>query len=149
MRRKRFGNGRPIGKLPSGERYYAPIGAMRYDGDRVHQCHLCGRWLKMVGGVHLLAAHGITTAQYREMFRLFATVSTVSTGDRGAKRASMLAQISSGERDRSVLGSPSPPTVGRWRSLGALHPELMREWHATRNDAVDPYRIGLYSHRKV
>jgi hypothetical protein len=28
---------------------------MRYDGDRV-QCHLCGRWLMMVGGSHLIAA---------------------------------------------------------------------------------------------
>jgi hypothetical protein len=31
------------------------MGEMRYDGDRV-QCHLCGRWLKMVGGSHLIAA---------------------------------------------------------------------------------------------
>lgn len=133
--------GRPIGRLASGEPYYAPIGRMRYDGDRV-QCHLCGRWFKMVGGNHTIAAHDMTVAEYRELFRLNGNVSTVAPETAERKRKTMLAQIASGERDQSVLGQPSPPTVPRWRSLSALHPLLMVEWHSTRNCDVDPDNVG-------
>src|ERR1700680_3105146 len=66
VQREPRASGRPIGRLPGGEPYFAPIGEMRYDGDRV-QCHLCGRWLKMVGGSHLVSAHGIAIGEYREM----------------------------------------------------------------------------------
>lgn len=45
----------PLGHLPGGEAYFAPIGEMRSDGERM-QCHLCGRWYRMVGGSHLLSA---------------------------------------------------------------------------------------------
>jgi hypothetical protein len=121
---------------------------MAYDGDRV-RCHLCGRWLKMVGGQHLLAAHDMTTSEYREMFHLFGNVTTVAPETRERKRRSMLAQIASGERDQSVLGNPSTPTVGRWRSLAVLRPDLMDEWHRTRNGGLDPYRIGQRTHLKV
>ncbi len=83
------------------------------------------------------------------MFRLFGNVTTIApeTGER--KRISMLGQFARGERDPSVRRSPAPPTVGRWRSLAMLWPELMREWHPTRNDGVDPGRLGQYSRRKV
>jgi DNA-directed RNA polymerase subunit RPC12/RpoP len=139
---------RPLERLPSGEPYYAPIGEMLYDGDRV-RCHLCGRSLKMVGGSHLLAAHDMTLEQYREMFRLFGTVTTAAPETSERKRRTMLEQIASGERDQSVLGPPSPPTVGRWRSLAVLRPGLMREWHPTRNGELDPYKIGQHTHRKA
>jgi ssDNA-binding Zn-finger/Zn-ribbon topoisomerase 1 len=148
MRRERSGNRRPIGRLQSGEPYYAPIGQMRCDGDRV-QCHLRGRWLRMVGGCHLIVAHGITTAEYRELFRLFATVSTVAPETAERKRASMLEQFATGQRERSPATPPALPTVGKWRSLAVLHPRLLGEWHPTRNDGLDPYRTGQYSHRKV
>ena len=96
---------RPIGRLASGEPYYALIGQMRYDGDRV-QCHLCGRWFKMVGGNHTISAHDMTVAEYRELFRLNGNVSTVAPETAERKRETMLAQIASGERDQSVLGQP-------------------------------------------
>jgi hypothetical protein len=51
----------PLGQLATGESYFAPIGAMRSDRERV-QCHLCGGWYRMIGGSHLLNAHGWTTA---------------------------------------------------------------------------------------
>ena len=124
------------------------MGQMRYDGDRV-QCHLCGRWLKMVGGSHLIAAHGITVAEYREMFRLHGNDSTVAPEVSERKRRAMVAQIASGERDQSVLGKSPPATVQRWRSLAALHPELMAEWHRTRNNEIDPYKVGQYSRLKI
>ena len=139
---------RRIGRLASGEPYYAPMGQMRYDGDRV-QCHLCGRWLKMVGGSHLISAHGISVAEYREMFHLHANDSTVAPETRERKRQTMLDQISSGERDQSVLGPPTPSSVQRWRSLAVLHPQLMDEWHPTHNRDLDPYRVGRYSRLKI
>lgn len=69
-RHKRSESNRPLGRLRSGEAYYAPVGSMLYDGDRVC-CHSSGRWLELVGGRHVIAAYGITVEQYREMFRLF------------------------------------------------------------------------------
>ena len=124
------------------------MGQMRYDGDRV-QCHLCGRWLKMVGGSHLIAAHGVTVAEYREMFRLHGNDSTVAPEVSERKRRAMVAQIASGERDQSVLGKSPPATVQRWRSLAALHPALMAEWHRTRNNEIDPSKVGQYSRLKI
>jgi Probable Zinc-ribbon domain/ROS/MUCR transcriptional regulator protein len=103
----------------------------------------------MVGGSHLIAAHGITVAEYREMFHLHANDSTVAPETSERKRRTMLAQIARGERDQSALGPPSPPTVQRWRSLAVLHPELMAEWHPVRNHDLDPYKIGQYSRLKV
>ena len=139
---------RTIGRLASGEPYYAPMGEMRYDGDRV-QCHLWGRWLKMVGGSHLISAHGITVAEYREMFRLHANDSRVAPEKSERKRQTMLDQIASGERDQSVLGPPTSSSVQRWRSLAVLHPQLMDEWHPTHNRDPDPYTVGQYSRLKI
>ena len=124
------------------------MGEMRYDGDRV-QCHLCGRWFKMVGGNHTISAHDMTVAEYRELFRLNGNVSTVAPETAERKRETMLAQIASGERDQSVLGRPAPPTVPKWRSLMVLHPQLMDEWHPTRNRDLDPYNVGQCSRSKI
>jgi hypothetical protein len=121
---------------------------MNYDGDHV-QCHLCGRWLRMVGGHHLLSAHDITLDRYREMFQLHKTVSTAAPHTSERKRATMLEQISSGQRDQSVLINPSPPTIGRWRSLASLHPQLLSEWHPSHNADIDPAQIGPHSTRNV
>jgi predicted nucleic acid-binding Zn-ribbon protein len=148
VRTPRSNKRRRVGSLPSGEPYYAPMGRMRYDADRV-QCHLCGRWLKMVGGSHLIAAHGITVAEYRETFDLHGNDSTVAPELSERKRRAMVAQIASGERDQSVLGKSPTATVQRWRSLAALHPELMAEWHTRRNADLDPFKIGKYSRLKV
>ncbi len=76
----------PLGHLPGGEAYFAPIGEMRSDSERM-QCHLCGRWYRMVGGSHLLSAHGWTTAEYRDAFLMNLTTSTVgrATSERAAE----------------------------------------------------------------
>ena len=138
----------PLGHLADGDPFYAPVGEMRRDGDRV-QCHLCGRWLKMVGGQHLLAAHDITTVQYREMFRLLITTSTVASDTQERKRRSMLKQIASGERDQTALNRIATGNVSRWRSLGALRPDLLPEWNSTRNGEISPFAIGQHSHRQT
>ena len=62
----------------------------------------------------------------------------------------MLDQIASGERDQSVLGpADRRRRVQRWRSLAVLHPQLMDEWHPTRNRDLDPYKVGQYSRLKI
>lgn len=144
---------RPVGRLDS-EQFYAPLGEMRYDGDRV-QCHLCGRWLKIVGGIHIRVAHGITLDQYREMFRLRVNVTTAAPETSKRKRRTMLEQIASSQRvrpydhDPSERVFPGPPTPGRWRSLAALRPDLSAELHPTRNGDLDPFTVGQHSKRRL
>ena len=119
----------PLGHLGDGGPYYAPVGQMRSDGDRV-QCHLCGRWLKMVGGQHLLAAYDITTARYREMFRLLVTTSTVAPDTQERKTTapcSSRSQVASA--DQTAMNRTTTGNVSRWRSLGALRPDLLPEWN--------------------
>lgn len=151
---ERLGSLRPLGRLESGESYYAPIGKMRYDDDHV-QCHLCGRWLKIVGAIHIRVAHGITLDEYREMFHLLGNVSTAAPHSSERKRRTMLEQIASGERiqpydrERARRVPPGPPTVRRWRSLATLRPDLAAELHPTRNGNLDPFTLGVRSHRNV
>ena len=114
---------RSLGQLPGGEFYFAPIGDMRSDGERV-QCHLCGGWYRMVGGSHLRNAHGWTTAEYRDAFLLNVTASTVGPVTSELKRNAMREQIASGARSYPVGegGLPRPPA---WRSLAAVRPKLV------------------------
>ena len=124
---------------------------MRYDGDRV-QCHLCGRWLKWVGGTHLTSTHGWTLEQYRDTFCLPRNVSTAAPETSDLKRVQMLEQIHTGRRDQATIPRGIvPATVGAWRSLAALRPDLLAEWHPARNAelGLDPYETGVHSERRV
>jgi hypothetical protein len=108
----------------------------------------------MVGGNHLLAAHGWTTAEYRDAFGLNVTASTVGPSTAERKRESMFEQISRGERSYPVGGGGSLPTAARWRSLAPRRPAAAAEWHPTRNRAledlgVDPQTVGVKSAREV
>ena len=47
------GEAHPVGVLSDGTAYYAPLGELDYDGEDRVRCHLCGRFLRMVGGTHL------------------------------------------------------------------------------------------------
>jgi rubrerythrin len=143
---------RPLGQLPGGEFYFAPIGEMRSDGERV-QCHLCGGWYGMVGGSHLLNAHGWTTAEYRDAFLLNVTASTVGPVTSERKRKTMRAQIASGSRGYPLPKGPRP-TPAAWRSFAAARPELVNEWHPRRNRqlealGVNPRTVGARSDREV
>lgn len=57
----------PAGWLPDGTPYFAPLGGMETDGDRVC-CHLCGRWFLSVAS-HL-RTHGWTKDAYIAAFGL-------------------------------------------------------------------------------
>lgn len=110
---------------------------MRSDGERV-QCHLCGGWYRMVGGSHLINAHGWTTAEYREAFLLNVTASTVGPVTSERKRKTMREQIARGGRDYPLPKGPRP-TPAAWRSLAAARPELVDEWHPSRNRSSKPW----------
>jgi predicted transcriptional regulator len=115
---------RPVGRLDEGTPIYAPIGEMLQDGDRV-RCHLCGRWLRMVAGQHLIAAHGMTTDEYRELFHLDVTRSTACTetselkplrcSSRSPKQARDASTRSGGEARRQLSRGG-----GRWRSAAPI-----------------------------
>lgn len=111
----------------------------------------------MVGGSHLLNAHGWTTAEYREAFRLNVTASTAGGATRERKRKrkreTMLEQIADGIR-AYPLPKGGRPTPAAWRSLAAVYPELREEWHLTRNRKLeaaggDPRTLGARSDRQV
>jgi len=138
----------PLGRLATGEAYYAPIGQMRRDQVGV-QCHLCGRWLKRVGGSHLVAAHGLTVSEYREMFHLNDNVSTNAPDVSTRQGESMLEQITFGQREPAVKTRPGPATVSRWRSLPVLQPALASEIHPTRTADLDAFALGPYSGRRI
>jgi hypothetical protein len=44
---------RPVGLWGDGTVFYAPLGVVVDDGQGRVCCHLCGRWLQVVGGTHL------------------------------------------------------------------------------------------------
>src|SRR5436190_15803132 len=69
---------RPVGWLADGTAYYAPRGELVRDGDERVRCHLCGRFMRMVGGTHLRITHGWTIDAYREAFQLRQHVPTCS-----------------------------------------------------------------------
>lgn len=127
MQRERSEHSRPVGRLSTGEPYYAPIGEMLYDGDRV-RCHLCGRWLKMVGGQHLIAAHDLTLEQYREMFRLLASTTTA------APETSEWHPTRNGELDPYKIGQHAHRKVW-WRCSECSH-----EWQASPNERTSAGR---------
>jgi rubrerythrin len=123
------------------------VGEMRYNRDRV-QCHLCGRWLRLVGGSHLIRTHGWTLEQYRDAFELVRGATTAAPELTEHKAALMQARIDAGEFT-APENPPRPASVGRWRSVGARHPELLADWDLERNDGLDPFTVGPYSARKV
>jgi hypothetical protein len=141
---------RPVGRLDDGTPIYAPIGEMLQDGDRV-RCHLCGRWLRMVAGQHLIVSHGMTTDEYRELFHLDVTTSTACADTSELKRASMFEQIADAGPGRvyPLAERGAPPTIPRWRSLAVRRPDLMVDWDTDSRDNPDPYTIGEHSHGKV
>ncbi len=118
-------------------------------------CHLCGRWLRLVGGAHLTKMHGLDVATYREMFHLASTTPTCSLQQSSvrrvvtARRAATepgFGEISAEVRER---GARVPRRLGRWRSLAATRPELAAELHPTRNGELDPFAVWPYSSREV
>jgi hypothetical protein len=79
----------PAGWLPDGTPYYAPLGQMVPDGDRVC-CHLCGRWFLSVAS-HL-RVHGWTKDGYVEAFGLESGNSLAGVATRKRRAAALAAR---------------------------------------------------------
>src|SRR5918992_5849082 len=60
-----------VDRALDGTPLYAPRGELpvEVDGSAV-QCHLCGGWFRHIGSVHVLHAHGMTAAEYRQLVGL-------------------------------------------------------------------------------
>jgi hypothetical protein len=148
---------RPVGSLEDGTPYFAPLGELPYDpdDDRV-QCHLCGRWYRIIGSSHLYRVHGWTLDDYRDAFHLPMGTATVSRGVSAslaaeARRRRDAGELRAGWSPDMSAGAAAVDRywVPRWRSLAALRPELAAELHPTRNGDLDPYRVAPMSRRSV
>lgn len=149
-RRRRTVEPRPVGTLADGTAYYAPIGELVHNGDRVI-CHLCGRAMRMVGGTHLRVGHGWTLRQYRETFHLPEHAPTCSRdlSDRYREHAVERLDVVDGfGHPPAPQRGPRPARSPRWRSLAELHPELVAEL-SPRNEGFDPNTVAAGSHRKA
>jgi ROS/MUCR transcriptional regulator protein len=115
------------------------MGEIEYDPDEDRiQCHLCGRWYRVIAGSHLHRVHGWTLEEYREAFRLMKGVSTVAAGVSTALAAHTRRRVRAGElpadftaewRARRDSGGPATAfsAGGRSRSCGPMSP-----WSCTR-----------------
>jgi rubrerythrin len=139
-----------VSRLEDGTPYFGKLGKMAYDSDEDKvQCHLCGRWMKVVGGTHI-RWHGWTLQGYRAAFQLRENVATCSAGLSGRLRHIAKAKIGRG-------GFASPPagaggsirSTPRWRSVARLHPLLAAELHPQRNGQLNPDELAAGSKRKV
>ena len=140
----------PVGVLEDGTVFYAPLGEVLHDGDDLVCCHLCGRWLRKVGGTHLRVGHGWTLAEYREAFRLLQSIPTCSRDlSAGMRRHAQarLGQKGFGTPPSDAGGSIRP--VPGWRSLGRVRPDLAAELHESRNGELDAGGVAAASHRKA
>jgi ROS/MUCR transcriptional regulator protein len=92
-----------IGVLPDGVPFFAPIGAIVADGDRI-ACHLCGRLFRSVT-VHL-RVHGWTKEQYCLAFGLERGQPLEGTQTRKQRSASFAARLifDAAVRDGSAAG---------------------------------------------
>ena len=113
----------PVGVLEDGTVFYAPLGEVLHDGDDLVCCHLCGRWLRNVGGTHLRVGHGWTLAEYREAFRLLQSTPTCSRDlSAGLRRHAQarLGQKGFDRRRRAMLAAASVPYPDGGRSPGCV-----------------------------
>jgi rubrerythrin len=143
-------NGLPTGRLADGTAYFGRLGEVAYDPDAdLAQCHLCGRWLRSVGGTHI-RSHGWTLASYRAAFELRENVPTCAPGVSRTLRVHAKRRLC-----EPAFASPPASAAGSirstpaWRSLVRVHPELAAELHPERNDRLEPSELAVGSKRKV
>jgi ssDNA-binding Zn-finger/Zn-ribbon topoisomerase 1 len=137
-------------RLPDGTPYYGQLGEIAYDADEdLVQCHLCGSWLKWVGGMHLRSRHdGWTIAEYRRAFGLRNSQVTMAASSRGRLRKLALERLEEG-RLGSPLGGAHGLQTRPWRSFAERCPELVAELHPTRNGDLDVSALGVWSSERV
>jgi hypothetical protein len=133
----------PMGRLADGTSFFGRLGQVAHDlVDDTVQCHLFGRWLKVVGGTHI-RWHGWTLDRYREAFQLRESVPTCSASVSGRLRRSAKARIGQNgfavapaATDRSIKSTPA------WRSFATVAPWLVAELDPHQNKNVDPHQLA-------
>jgi rubrerythrin len=142
--------GAPAGRLADGTPYFGRLGEVAYDSDAdLAQCHLCGRWLRSVGGTHI-RSHGWTLQSYRAAFELRENVPTCAPGVSRTLRVHATQRLS-----EPNFGSPPVSAAGSirrtptWRSLARVHPDLAAELQHERNDGLVASELAAGSKRKV
>src|SRR5689334_1628762 len=75
---------------------YGELGVLNDDGEKV-ECHCCGEWFKMIGGIHLLRAHNLTAPEYRAIFGFSQTRGLASQKLRDMWSAHMHRRIDEGK----------------------------------------------------
>ena len=125
----------PSDRLPDGTPYYGRLGHMAHDPDEDKvQCHLCGAWLRAVGGSHLSRVHGWTVREYRDAFRLLQKDATVTETTSGLYRQNAKLRLATGEL------KPTPKEGGARRGTrpvssrcpaGARSPSCAQIWPAS------------------
>jgi len=90
--------------LPDGSLLFGELGVLAVDGDTGQvQCAACGRWLRALGGAHLIAAHGLTAETYRERYGLVLRRALEAPDRREQRSASTRARVEREPRLREML----------------------------------------------
>ncbi len=143
----------PLSTLPDGTPFYGAIGELAYDPDEDRvQCHLCGEWFRQIGGHHLIRRHGWTIDEYRLAFRLPKRVSTCARG-LTALKSRLVAHLEPFQAPGRFKTDPDTARqaarssgVGRViRSVADTRPELVAQWHPSRNRGLSPAAVGMAS----
>jgi hypothetical protein len=138
------------GRLADGTPYVGELGEVAYDSDEDRvQCHLCGRWMRIIGGTHL-RSHGWTLARYRAAFHLAESIPTCARGMSANLRQHAHARV-------GMRGFAEPPAdaggprrqPAEWRTLARIAPELVSELHPLRNGQLDPSSLAAGSKHLV
>jgi len=83
---------------------FGELGVLAVDGDTGQvQCAACGRWLRALGGAHLIAAHGLTAETYRERYGLVLRRALEAPDRREQRSASTRARVEREPRLREML----------------------------------------------
>ncbi len=90
--------------MPDGSLLFGQLGVLAVDGDTGQvQCAACGRWLRALGGAHLIAAHGLTAETYRERYGLVLRRALEAPDRRARRSASTRARVKREPRLREML----------------------------------------------
>jgi hypothetical protein len=115
-----------VDRAPDGTPLYAPRGELPVEADgSAVQCHLCGRWFRLLGAAHLPYAHGLTAGEYRVLVGLRPR-HPLSAPDLSDRRAALMRErIAS---DRRITGAMAAGVaLARRGELQRMAAEAMRE----------------------
>ena len=139
-------------RLDDGTPFYGSLGVVARDNeDDLVQCHLCGRWLRAIGGSHLRRTHGWTLNEYRDAFKLPRGIPTCAQSVSRGQSIRASHQVRSGALgllpgERLVHGAPA---LRPWQTLAAQNPTLASELDPHRNPGITPDSVAAGSPRKA